>query len=142
MKKALVSLVLISFLGIMLVPLAVNAQIDVSSKDECTMKRDIIVGGDVGANGTCEDTETYPIDGKDSICCVLNTMYSIADWIFVILIGVASIFIIIGAMNLVMAAGDPGKVKTGRDYIMFAAIGLFVAFIARAIPGLVLMVIG
>ncbi|MFH1582651.1 MAG: hypothetical protein ABIA08_02765 [bacterium] len=126
-----------SFLAAAVVPLVVSAATDITINplDTCKMGRtitlkSIVCSGDV------------PIDGPNSICCVLNTMYNIADWMFVLLVGIAGVFIIIGAMNLVMAAGDAAKVKTGRDYIMFAAIGLFVAFIARAIPGLVLMIIG
>ena len=140
MKKVLASLFLFSFLVMMVAPLIAEA-IDATAPSQCKMKRDITVGGTVGSSGTCVKGTSYDIDGSSSICCVLNTMYNIADWFFVILVGVAGIFIIIGAMNLVMAAGSPDKVKSGRDYIMYAAIGLFVAFIARAIPGLVLMII-
>jgi len=141
MKKLLSVLFLTSLLVTLAVPLAVGAA-DATAPDECKMGRDVIVGGDVAESGTCEEGKTYKIDSKDSICCIMNTMYNIADWMFVILVGIAGVFIIIGAMNLVMAAGAPDKIKTGRDYIMFAAIGLFVAFIARAIPGLVIMIIG
>ena len=141
MKKLLSVLFLTSFLVTLAIPLTVGA-IDATAPKECTMGRSITVGGAVGADGTCVDGKNYSIDGKNSICCILNTMYNIADWMFVILVSVAGVFIIIGAMNLVTAAGDATKVKTGRDYIMYAAIGLFVGFIARAIPGLVLMIIG
>lgn len=137
MKKVLASLVLASCLLVVVIPMIANAE-DITAPTGCTMKRDITIGGTIG---TCTNGATYSIDGPSSICCVLNTMYNITDWIFVLLVGIASIFIIIGAMNLVMAAGSADKIKSGRDYIMYAAIGLFVAFIARAIPGLVLMII-
>ena len=135
MKKVLASLVLISCLTVLAFPLVVNA----AEPNTCTPKRTITI--EAGGQTINCGTSAIPIDGPNGICCVLNTMYNISDWIFVLLVGIAGIFIIIGAMNLVMAAGSPDKVKSGRDYIMFAAIGLFVAFIARAIPGLVLMVI-
>jgi len=140
MKKVLSILFLVSFLAVTAIPLMAGA-VTINPNTECKITHDITIPDDDGQGTyTCRDTED--IDGEKSICCVLNTMYSISDWIFVLLVGVAGVFIIIGGMNLVMAAGSPDKVKTGRDYIMYAAIGLFVAFIARAIPGLVLMIIG
>jgi len=76
------------------------------------------------------------------VCCLLQTLYNVTDWIFVILVGVASIFVIIGAMNLLMSAGDTTKVSSGRNYIMYAAIGLIVGFLAKAIPAIVKLVVG
>lgn len=136
MKKVLASLFLISFLAIMMLPLVASADtLNLTPPNSCVMKRTITVSSDLTCSGTVD------INGPNSICCVLNTMYNVSDWFFVILVGLAGIFIVIGAMNLVMAAGNSDKVKTGRDYIMYAAIGLFVAFIAKAIPGLVLTMI-
>ncbi len=136
MKKVLASLVLASCLAVLAVSFT-RAATDITAPTQCEMKRSVTVSSDL----TCTDGHKYDIDSTEGICCVLNTMYNITDWIFVILVGIAGVFIIIGAMNLVMAAGSPDKVKSGRDYIMFAAIGLFIAFIARAIPGLVLLVV-
>jgi len=72
----------------------------------------------------------------------MNTIYSITDWIFVILVALAGIFIVIGAMTLLMSAGSPEKVSSGRQYIMYAAIGLIVGLLAKAIPSLVRMIAG
>ena len=74
--------------------------------------------------------------------CVMNTLYSITDWIFVILVALAGIFVIIGAFTLLTAAGSPEKVTSGRNYILYAAIGLIVGLLAKAIPSLVRMVSG
>lgn len=74
--------------------------------------------------------------------CLLNTLYNITDWIFVILVGLAAIFVIMGALTLMMAAGSPEKIKSGRDYILFAAVGLLVGFLAKAVPGIVKMISG
>lgn len=85
------------------------------------------------------DFETNP---KCGVCCFLQTLYKITDWIFVILIAVAALFVIIGAMNLLMSAGDPGKVTSGRNYVMYAVIGLIVGFLAKAIPAIVKLAVG
>jgi hypothetical protein len=135
MKKILSAFFLFSFLAIMVAPLVASADVTINPSSTCTMGRTITL-----KTMTCSGT--IDIEGPQSICCILNTMYNITDWIFVILVGIAGLFIVLGAMNLVIAAGDPSKIKTGRDYIMYAAIGLLVGFIARAIPGLVLMIVG
>lgn len=136
MKKLFSALLLVSFLAVLVLPLVADAQ--VNAPQTCKIKRAINL---TNPTITCATGENIDIDGDRSICCVLNTIYSAVDWIFVILVAIASIFIIIGAMNIITAGGNSDKVTTGRNYIMYAAIGLFVAFIARAIPGLVVQIV-
>jgi hypothetical protein len=52
------------------------------------------------------------------------------------------IMIFIGAFNIVTAGGSPEKVNTGRSYIMFAAVGIIVALIAKLIPVIAKNIIG
>ena len=132
MKKLLSTVFLISILVITMAPLAVSAD-----DNGCTMNKTITVGDLV-----CEDGGSYQIDDPVSgVCCVLNTLFNISDWIFVLLVALAGIFIVLGAMQIVMAGGDSAKVTTGRNYVMYAAIGLLVGFLARAIPSLVVMIV-
>lgn len=154
MKKTLSALFLISFLGILLVPLFVSAQ--EAPKECCVLKRaitlegmttgctaqsiaapDATVGAACGTGAYCAESATVW-----GMLCLLNTLYSISDWIFVILVSLAGIFVIIGAMTLIMAAGNPEKVTSGRNYVMYAAIGLIVGLLAKAIPSLVRMISG
>ncbi|MDD2697068.1 MAG: hypothetical protein PHE52_02840, partial [Candidatus Pacebacteria bacterium] len=81
-------------------------------------------------------------NSKCGICCLLNALYSVTDWIFVVLIALAGIFIVMGAMNIIMSGGDPSKVSSGRQYIMYAMIGLLLGFLTRAIPGIVRLIVG
>ncbi|MDD5144667.1 MAG: hypothetical protein PHW72_00890 [Candidatus Pacebacteria bacterium] len=141
MKKLLASLFLLSFVAVLIFPLVASADVSVPTPNSCKMKRTVTIGGGDGAGGvTCTNGTSYAIDGDKSICCVMNTIYNFTDWFFVILVGIATIFIIVGAMNIIFGAGS-GKMDSGRNYIMYAAIGLAVAFIARAIPGLIVRII-
>ena len=103
-------------------------------------KCDIREGG-VGISG-CDDPCVFASNPKCGICCLLNALYGITDWIFVVLIALAGIFVILGAMNILTSGGDPSKVSSGRQYIMYAMIGLLLAFLARAIPGIVRLIVG
>lgn len=68
---------------------------------------------------------------------VMRVLDSIADWLFSILLVIAAIAIIIAAYYFVTAAGDPDKTKKARDFVLYALIGVLVAFVAK---GLVLLV--
>jgi hypothetical protein len=51
-----------------------------------------------------------------------------------ILSGVAAvILIIIGALQYVLAAGDPSKINQAKNYILYAIIGLVVTVIAQSV---------
>lgn len=46
---------------------------------------------------------------------------------------VCPLMIFIGVFNIMTSAGEPNKVKTGKNYILYAAIGLGVLLLARGI---------
>jgi len=68
---------------------------------------------------------------------VIGTLNSISNYLFGILLIVATIFIIIAAYNFVTASGDPDKTKTARNFVLYAVIGVLVGFLAK---GLVMFV--
>jgi hypothetical protein len=134
-KKFLPVLVLISLLVVLLSPIAASAQI---TEAPATCK---LGNYDFGDLEGCSSGATVEIE-KYGMCCLLNTIYNVTNWIFVILCGVVTIFVILGAFTIVTAGGSPEKIKSGRDYILYAAIGLLVAFLAKAIPGVVKILAG
>jgi hypothetical protein len=135
MKKILEVLVSIGLLVVLLSPIAASA-IVTAAPETCTLKYDLS-----GVNATCTSGAVVSITDY-GMCCLLNTIYNVTNWIFVVLVGVVTIFVIIGAFTIVTAAGSPEKLNSGRSYIMYAAIGLIVAFLAKAIPGIVKIIVG
>ena len=133
MKKLLPGLVLIS-LALATVAFAV----DLKTPETCTMDRTINLGDMI----TCPEGDTPELGTEQGICCVFNTLYNIVDWIFIVLIAVAALLIVIGAFSIMTSGGDPEKTKSGRNWILYAAIGLVVAFVAKAIPPLVMYMMG
>ncbi len=153
MKKIYSVLVIVGFLAVVLaVPLTTFAQ--EPPTECCVIKRAITldtsscgVGSIAAPNSTAAaecGTGIYCSDSaaKWGMFCVMNTLYSVTDWIFVILVALAGLFVILGAMNLLTSAGAPEKVTSGRSYIMYAAIGLIVGLLAKIIPSLVRMIAG
>ena len=136
MQKISSVLILLSFLAVLVVPTVVSAA--VGSPDTCTLSRDLtVITGDLACDGV------LPVSVTDhGMCCLMNTLYNITDWIFVILVALVAIFVIMGAFTILTGAGAPEKITSGRNYILYAAIGLLVAFLAKAIPGIVKVISG
>lgn len=70
-------------------------------------------------------------------CCVLEAVYTVADWIFFGLIAMVALLVIWGGFTIATAGGAPDKVGQGRSIILYAMIGLALALLSRAIPALV-----
>jgi len=68
------------------------------------------------------------------LCCDNNTVVgSIINWLFAILIAIAVVALIIAAIYFVTAQGDADKVKTARQFVIYAIVGVAIGFIAKAL---------
>ncbi|MDK2949204.1 MAG: Type secretion system pilin [Patescibacteria group bacterium] len=81
-------------------------------------------------------------DGDCGMCCLLNSVYNITDWVFVLLMAISSLMIIWGAVTFTTSSGDPEKTGKARQLIIYAAVGIAVALFSRAIPPAIKMIIG
>jgi hypothetical protein len=77
----------------------------------------------------CSGISTKKVD--DAIANVLNAVIGMLGII-------AVIFIIVGGVKYMTSAGDPGKVKSAKDTILYALIGLVVCALAFAITNFVI----
>jgi len=127
MKKTLPALVLLG----LLVAMVAGAQ----APTTCKVTRDITL-----PDGThCPPNADIESQGA---CCLIQAIYNVTDWIFIFLVALATVFVIMGAVFLLTAAGAPEKITSGRNYIIYAMVGLAVGFIAKAIPGIVKLILG
>ena len=55
-------------------------------------------------------------------------------WAFYFLIVLAVIFVIVAAFKYLTAAGDPEKVKAAGATLLYAAVAIGVALLAKAVP--------
>lgn len=67
---------------------------------------------------------------------------AIIKFIFNIAVVVAPLMIIIGAFYLITAAGDPKKIGTGKNIIIYTLIGLAIIMLARGLLTMIESVIG
>jgi hypothetical protein len=134
MKKAFLSLILISLLAVIALPTMVLAQ----PVESCTLRHDL-TDFDAGCDIGLVDESVTSAWG---MCCMLDAIYTVVDWIFFGLIALVALFTILGAFDILTAAGDPEKVSKGRARIMYAMIGLAIALLSRAVPSVVKALIG
>jgi phosphoglycerol transferase MdoB-like AlkP superfamily enzyme len=73
---------------------------------------------------------------------VMEVLNRVADGLFAILLVVTAIAIILAAYYFVTAAGEPDKVKKARDFVIYALVGLLVAFLAKGLVYLVATIVG
>lgn len=159
MKKILPALVLFSVLAILFLPVVVSAQarateccrlgtrvelFDAATNANVTYPAGTLVGQNGGWCGVTNAifTGTDQMDRLWGTACILNTIYNVVNWIFLVLVVLSVVVAIIGAFMIVTSAGDPTRVTSGRNYIIYAIVGLLLAFVARAIPGIARMVMG
>jgi len=132
MRKILSTLVLISLL---VVPVVASAQV----ADSCRLRHDLT---DLDAACTSGRTVNETITKAWGMCCMLDAVYTATDWVFSGLMIITGLFVGLGGFTIATAGGDPSKVSTGRNYILYALAGLAVALLAKALPSIVEALLG
>lgn len=62
---------------------------------------------------------------------------TIVAWLFSFLVLLSIVFVIIAAYKYLTSAGDPEKVKSASNTLIYAAVAIAVALLARGLPFLV-----
>ncbi len=104
----------------------------------CTLRHTIEFAGDVKEEGT---HVTSTVDNWGAIC-LLDTIYTITDWIFYGLLSLVSVFTVLGGFKIVTSRDSQEEMEKGRDYVLYATVGLIVAFLSRVIPSIAEGVVG
>jgi hypothetical protein len=83
-----------------------------------------------------------PQSNINSLQTVLNTVCIVFSWMFYFLIALAVVFIVVAAFRYLTAGGEAEKVKGAGQTLLYAAIAVGVALLARAIPLIVASFLG
>ena len=78
----------------------------------------------------------------DSLPKFLKLLNDIQNWMFTFLLSLSVIFILVAAFIFLTSAGDPKKTEQAKNTIVYAVIAIVVAFLARAIVGIVTGILG
>jgi hypothetical protein len=85
---------------------------------------------------------TPPNELSGAMCCLFSTILYVIDWLFMILMVIVVVLILMGAFTLMTSGGSEEGVAKGRNYIIYALIGVAVALLSRALPYLIRSFIG
>ena len=143
MKKALLILALVGLIA----PTLALAQMD--APDSCIIRSDpsdmipqcSSIGQCAQVGQEC-DYEDEHAGVTGAMCCLFSTINYIVNWLFMVIMILVVILILIGAFTLITASGSEEGVAKGRNYIVFALIGVAVALLARALPYLIRSIMG
>ncbi len=89
-------------------------------------------GGTIGGAIIAEDA---------AIVCMLDLIETVGDWLFAVVLIFAGIFILWGGATMVFAAGSPEKIKKARDILIWAGVGVAIAFLSKGLIKLVEQII-
>lgn len=86
-----------------------------------------------------QDTPTEPITSFDDIIELIDT---VASWLFTIILALAVVMLLYAAFLWLTASGDEDKVSTARKVLIYALIGIAIAFIAKGLVALIQELVG
>ena len=70
----------------------------------------------------------------NSLGSVLQTVCTVFGWAFYFLLAFAVLLVIVAAFKYLTAGGDAEKVKSAGNTLLYAAVAVGVALLARAVP--------
>lgn len=138
MKKILSALVLVSVLAVPMIASAIDEPAEMTG--ECSLSNDFSGWTKIEcpSGGTCAfKSTTYDCP----MCCLLDTVYNVTNWIFLGVLAIVVIMVLIGAFLILTAAGSPEKINSGRQYIIYAIVGAVIAALAKSIPAIVIAIL-
>lgn len=93
-------------------------------------------------------TPLQPPTGQVCVCNPLNApdfdtiVNNLIDFIFKISIILVPLMIIVGAFLIMTAAGDPKKVGTGKNMIIYTLVGFTIVLLAKGILNVIKQLLG
>ena len=94
----------------------------------------LMVGGGMAYAETPFTQHTLP---DTDAAGVMVTISKVANWVFTILIIAAVFVVLISAFTFVTGGGDPAQVTKARTMLIWAAVGIIVALLAKGFPLLI-----
>lgn len=72
----------------------------------------------------------------------LNVIDNIVDWVFVIVLLGGVVFIVLAGLQFITGGGDPQTVSQARNKLLWGAVGIMVAVLARGLVTAVRTIVG
>lgn len=86
---------------------------------------------------TMQQALAYVVLPDAAVVCMLDLLETIGDWIFVIVLIIAVIFLIFAGYVFITGAGAPEKITKARNMLVWGLVGVAVAILAKGLITLV-----
>lgn len=117
-------------------------------KEQCKLVRSVKIGNvtmakdDVVKDGTASVKDTPAPTASSGVwtvkewgtACLINTVNTLTDWAFFVLLSVAFVFIAVAGFLWMTAGANPEKQGLAGKMIAAALVGIVIAIVARMIP--------
>jgi len=97
----------------------------------------VLAGGLAGQASAIATPETTVPTGITTAQGFIDALRTLTDWLFVILVVIAVVFIILAGLQFITGGGDPTAVSAARTKLIWAAVGVGIALLARGLPAAV-----
>jgi hypothetical protein len=139
MKTLFAKIMLVAALTLAVAPVAVLAAgttFTTQQTELCTSAGNKVLQ-DAGGNDYCatKDGKTLAGGANNIVPTIINLLLYVAG-------AIAVIVIIFGGIRYVISTGDAARIKSAKDTILYAVIGLIVAILAYAIVNTVIFQLG
>ena len=74
---------------------------------------------------------------KWGLCCLVDSIYNVTDWLFYVLMAGIAILFILAGFFFITAGGDTTKITQSKRFVFYGIIGLILALMARIIPSII-----
>ena len=101
------------------------------------MKDKVTVTDETGAKAVANDFQLARISDIWGNLCLINTVNSVVDWVFFILLAVSFALIAYAGFLWMTGGANTENQEKARTIIMGALVGILIAIVARIIPAVV-----
>lgn len=114
------------------------------------LKGEVIGAGDCQNNAPEPDvciskgaTTAIDIETQEwGTVCLLDSIYSVTDWIFYFILVIAVFIGIMSAKMFLTSIGKPERLNKAREFLMYMVVGLVIASLSKSIPAFVRVIVG
>jgi len=94
--------------------------------------------GIISEEGNVGETGDTKYKSKDwAIICLIDTIATVTNWIFFLLITISGLFIVFAAFLWITSGSVPANQEKAGKMILAALVGIAIAILSRIIPGIV-----
>ncbi len=118
-------------------PECCKLQHDMTSIDDPECDEGNIVGPSTSAHCPIGTIPAANVTPKWGLCCTVDAIYSVADYIFWVFFIVAIIAFAVAGYFFLIGGGDPGTLSRAKSMVLWGSIAVVVVVLSKVIPAAV-----